>query len=141
MRPRFSIRTLLVLTALAAAACYWWISAPTQVALRFKQAVESADYRSANAMFLEANKSVRDMFTRDPDTTSAVPAAGLTVRVLPRSWTDLVRRERRLAVSGSTGEESFRGSESRQPFGYALMLVATPSGIIDLNYVTLVSRL
>jgi hypothetical protein len=32
MRFRFSIRTLLILTAIVAGACWWWAGQPTMVA-------------------------------------------------------------------------------------------------------------
>jgi hypothetical protein len=53
MRPRFSLRWLLLLTALVAAVCYWWIARPTNVANRFAAAIDSADYAAAQGMVAE----------------------------------------------------------------------------------------
>lgn len=51
MRPRFTTRTLLVLTALAAAGCYGWIARPTIVAQRFVAAVNRGELESLNNEF------------------------------------------------------------------------------------------
>ena len=50
MRPRFSLRVLLAVTALAAAFCYWWVAWPTVVATRFVEAENSGDYVAADRM-------------------------------------------------------------------------------------------
>src|SRR5262245_1142029 len=51
-RPRFSLRTLLILTALLAAFCYYR-DRPRQVANRFIAAIEAGHYRAAEAVFGE----------------------------------------------------------------------------------------
>lgn len=49
---RFSTRTLLLLTAAAGAAC-WWFVRPSQIARKFVHAIESNDFVAADACFLD----------------------------------------------------------------------------------------
>jgi hypothetical protein len=48
-RPRFSLRGLLLLTALVAAFCYWH-DRPRRVANKFAALLEGANFEAANAM-------------------------------------------------------------------------------------------
>jgi hypothetical protein len=50
MKPRFTIRVLLILTACLAAFCYWR-DRPRQIANQFVAAIESGDYKLAESMF------------------------------------------------------------------------------------------
>jgi len=50
--PRFSLRALLLLTALLAAFCYWR-DRPRQIANQFVAAIEAGDLGGARAMFLK----------------------------------------------------------------------------------------
>ncbi|HEX3601894.1 MAG TPA: hypothetical protein VHU84_17205 [Lacipirellulaceae bacterium] len=50
MRPRFSLRTLLVLTTLLALFCYFWVIMPTQTAQQFVHAVNAEDYAIADRL-------------------------------------------------------------------------------------------
>jgi hypothetical protein len=54
MRPRFSLRALFVLTTIVALGCYWLIL-PSLSAQRFVRAINSADYRQADACFQEGD--------------------------------------------------------------------------------------
>jgi hypothetical protein len=57
MRFRFSLRTLLILTALAAAACYGWIARPAILARQFVAAIEQGDFAAADRMIsIEADR-------------------------------------------------------------------------------------
>jgi hypothetical protein len=97
---RFSLRTLLILTALAAAGCYWF-ARPMVVAYRFVRAIDAEDYAAADAQFAG----------------SAVPWATFTIEeaagrggngeprparveaiLLPPTWRDLWRRQRRIEL-------------------------------------------
>ncbi len=51
MKPRISLRGLLVLTTCLAAVC-WWRDRPRQIANRFVAAIEAGDYEAADAMFV-----------------------------------------------------------------------------------------
>jgi hypothetical protein len=55
MRPRFSLRTLLLLTTIASIACYWWFIRPSRIALQFVCAVQSSDFQAADAWFRNAS--------------------------------------------------------------------------------------
>ena len=57
--PRFSLRTLLVVTALAAAGCYWLIF-PTIIARRFVDAVASPNYEHADDFLDPADRFLLD---------------------------------------------------------------------------------
>jgi hypothetical protein len=54
MRFRFSLRWLLLATAIVAACCYWLVL-PTIIAKRFVRAVASANYVRADACFADPN--------------------------------------------------------------------------------------
>lgn len=58
---RFSIRTLLIVTALAAIAM-WWLASPDATSQRFVTAIESGNYDLAGAMFLV--DGANDMLTK-----------------------------------------------------------------------------
>jgi hypothetical protein len=58
IRFRFRLRTLLALTALVAAAC-WWVTRPTVVANRFLRAMEARDYGAADQLFSDPSDAVQ----------------------------------------------------------------------------------
>lgn len=51
MRLRFSLRTLLILTAIVAGLCYYWIVMPLATAKRFVDAIGANHYEAADRMF------------------------------------------------------------------------------------------
>jgi hypothetical protein len=93
MRPRFSLRTLLILTALAAAACYWFV-APTLTARQFIAAMNRDDFGKALAM---CSGEKKQEFSSALDDHSSRVATG-SARMLPPTWRELWRRSRRLEV-------------------------------------------
>jgi hypothetical protein len=50
MRPRFSLRTLLILTTALALCCYYWVIMPTRTAKQFVRAINSEDYTTADKL-------------------------------------------------------------------------------------------
>ena len=60
MRIRFTLRTLLVLTALAAALCYWWVARPSIVAKQFQNALHRGDYTAARRLWIDKTEFLRD---------------------------------------------------------------------------------
>ncbi len=50
MRPRFSLRTLLILTTALALFCYYWVIMPTRTAKQFVHAINSEDYATADKL-------------------------------------------------------------------------------------------
>jgi hypothetical protein len=109
MRLRFSIRTLLILTALAAAACYWWVARPSVTAREFARNVDAEDYRAAGAM---VSYYVGIVVLLDCDCENRV-------EIHRRDWSDLLHRPRRITLH-RTGSD---GRTQAQP------LVATSSDI------------
>lgn len=98
LRFRYSIRTLLVLTALVAVACYW-LARPHFLARQFAAAIEAGDYAAAAAMCVNEKEmgllkllSTRPV-ERDNDTGLYVSATRFDT-----SWSDIWRRERIIEV-------------------------------------------
>jgi hypothetical protein len=87
---RFSLKTLLVLTAFVAAGCYWWIARPTMVAKRFVAAINRDDRAAARAMVArtESKASIWPRANRLPPVFEA--------RLEALTWQDLWRGERRI---------------------------------------------
>jgi hypothetical protein len=105
MHSRFSLRTLLLLTALAAAACYWWVARPTIVANRFVAAINhGATYDAADALFPkdEVTVSARHLdwlFNLSKMGINAEPGElEMNAYVFPRTWNDLIDGQRRVHV-------------------------------------------
>lgn len=96
MRPRFCLRTLLILTALLAAACYWWVARPTVVAQQFIVAIDRDDFHALQSNWVDADD--KTYFAR----YASARQAGLQPRAkcafFPRTWADLRRGERRLQL-------------------------------------------
>src|SRR3954470_18705017 len=55
MRPRFSLRTLLIFTTALAFFCYYWVIRPTQNAKQFVRAVNAEDYTTADQLTRHAS--------------------------------------------------------------------------------------
>jgi hypothetical protein len=88
MRFRFSLRTLLVLTTLAAVVC-GWLTVPTLRAYRFDAAIARGDLEAANRMFLGVGTALTEWRAR--------PAIdGIRAEVLPLTWPDLAVGRRRM---------------------------------------------
>jgi hypothetical protein len=87
MRPRFSIRTLLVLTALVAGSCYWWIEGPSATAREFARHVAAKDYRAASFMFASMS-NIRIIWGDHIQ----------RVEIHDRDWSDFLHRRRRISL-------------------------------------------
>jgi hypothetical protein len=96
MRPRFRLRTLLILTALVAAGCYWWIARPTIVAERFKFALEHGDFATASDLWIDDGRTYID-FDADMDNPH-FPVKRWNIEVQPRTWSDVRQGMRRVRV-------------------------------------------
>ena len=55
MRPRFSLRTLLIFTAFFAGFCYFWIVMPSVTAKHFVDAINAEDYVAADMFFAKSD--------------------------------------------------------------------------------------
>jgi hypothetical protein len=58
MRPRFSLRTLLIITGMFAGFCYYWIVMPTATAKRFMDVIGTEDYETADLFFWNSDDRV-----------------------------------------------------------------------------------
>jgi hypothetical protein len=107
MRPRFSIRTLLVVTALFGGVCYWWVVRPTIVANRFVLAMKNGDYVDADLMRSGINNlDIASVMMSNPQKHGWQ----LEIALLPRTMQDVWYGIRRIDVHfvrGSTTHYSF----------------------------------
>jgi hypothetical protein len=88
---RFSLKSLLLLTTIAAAACYWTLL-PTFHARRFAAAIQSGDYDAAESLFAPDKPAF-------PGDWKNREYFWPNVRIRPISWNDIVKGERRLFVA------------------------------------------
>jgi hypothetical protein len=97
MRLRYSIRVLLVATAIVAAGCYW-LMLPTIMAKRFIRAVDTADYALADNCFRDVKDRIFESYNQKFWTFQ------LQADLAPSSATQIWRGERQinfhLAVGG-----------------------------------------
>jgi hypothetical protein len=112
MRPRFSLRWLLILTALVAVACYWWTARPTILANRFRNRIAAQDFAAADRLCRDPNRrfvhravtefkagfSLTPFPTGSATTQSPVPVI-VDVHVVRRTWNDLLRGHRRIRMA------------------------------------------
>jgi hypothetical protein len=109
MRPRFSIRLLLVAFAVLAAACYVLFARPTVLAERFVAAVMGRDFRAAQSLLRNRDdRSLDDILgggtRRGNQATSKVVL--VYAEVLPREWTDLWAFQRRVILRVALQDDS-----------------------------------
>jgi hypothetical protein len=93
MRPRFTVRWLLVFIAASATLCYVLFVRPTVVAYRFVTAIERRDYAAANGLLLH---NWRYGITPPLRNTESITFA--YAEVLPREWSDIWALRRRLIL-------------------------------------------
>jgi hypothetical protein len=93
MRPRFTIRWLLVLVAALATLCYVLFVRPTVMAYRFVEAIEQRDYSAAKVL-LHSYRPNR--ITPPLEDTESINFA--YAEVLPREWSDIWALQRRLIL-------------------------------------------
>jgi hypothetical protein len=116
MRFRFSIRSLLLLFALVAAFCYWWIARPSLFVHRFDAAVERGDFAAADAMIHpESERFLADWAEKRW-------AFRAHANVEPVTFSDLCRGRRPFQLTVSTFEFD-------QTVARVFQYVATPTGI------------
>jgi hypothetical protein len=84
MRPRFSLRTLLILTALAATAC-WWVTPPTVVANRFLRAMQARDFAAADQFFSDPSNAVQ---SRIREVVGNWPLMSTESMLVKATWAD-----------------------------------------------------
>jgi hypothetical protein len=90
MRPRFSMRVLLVVLALLAAVCYLLLVRPTMLADRFDAAVNARDYAKAQALLRQPNAGPsRKLWEFKSIAIGSRQIHFVYAEVLPREWRDL----------------------------------------------------
>jgi hypothetical protein len=94
VRPRFSLRLLLVVFALLALALYLCVVRPTALAEQFVAAVSDRDYTTAQQLLGDK----RDWSVAGKSLQGRVPKA-MYVRLLPREWGDVYRCRRRVVLT------------------------------------------
>jgi hypothetical protein len=97
MRPRFSLRTQLVLTAIVAAGCYWFVL-PTIMAQRFARAVDAENYTLADSYFRDTD----DQFLHGWNEKHWRFHAQASLN--PWSWRELARGERSVNLGVAYGD-------------------------------------
>jgi hypothetical protein len=108
MRPRFTIRALLILMAVVAFACYWWVGRPAIFARRFADALARDDVAAADAMCLDPNRRFinraayyfRPRGSVNPNSQGEgnLPPIKFAADILPRTWDDLRRGRLRVVL-------------------------------------------
>jgi hypothetical protein len=95
---RYSLRALLVVSAVVPVAVYW-LALPTLNARRFVAAISARDYNAAEALCVSAKRSFPGDWAQH---ATFEPKAG----VKPLTWDDLRRGERQLYVGITYGDGS-----------------------------------
>jgi hypothetical protein len=99
MRPRFSVRVLLVVCAVLAIACYLLFARPTAIAEQFVAAVNARDFHVAESLLkpqpFRSGKSLIEYYT-SPSPNPATKAVLIYAEVLPREWNDIWSFQRRV---------------------------------------------
>jgi hypothetical protein len=94
VRPRFSLRLILLAFALLAVALYVFVVRPTTLANRFVAAVSQQEYEAAGRLMCNEEEAkewvemVRPEYSSKPDRVYA--------EVMPREWQDVWRGQRRI---------------------------------------------
>ena len=97
MRPRFSLRTLfLITTALAAFCCYWFVF-PSFQARRFVRAVRASDFAAADSCFRNADDQMLAQLNKEYWTFK------LTAELKPCSLSEFLYGQRRINYQLSFG--------------------------------------
>jgi hypothetical protein len=99
MRPRFSVRLLLIVFAVLAVVCYVLLARPTLMAERFASAVNNRDYGAAHSLLRDQRFWRRSSFFAIYTPQSATPTSKTVLiyaEVLPREWSDIWSFQRRL---------------------------------------------
>jgi hypothetical protein len=99
MRPRFSVRLLLVIFAVLAAACYLVFARPTVIAERFVAAVKARDFRVAELLLKPQRfRSGANLiaYYMSPSAEPTTKAVLIYAEVLPREWSDIWSFQRRV---------------------------------------------
>ena len=92
MRPRFSLKWLLIAFTILGVAFYVAFVRPTVIAQRFINLVEHDELQRAESLFIEPDKPF-DLGRKEKSVPVIVEA-----ELLPRTWHDVLKMQRRLEV-------------------------------------------
>jgi hypothetical protein len=128
MRPRFSLRWLLIFTALIATTCYAWVVWPTSHAQRFVEDLNRFEPEAWTTFFdVTARKrpNVPRLVLKDQRSTKEIVelafAGNVTAFLLPKTRQDLLRGQRRIALRGPIQHIGVDQIMSPSPTEYILM--------------------
>ncbi len=99
MRPRFSIRLLLLVITVLAATCYVLLVRPTVIAKRFVAAVNERDQLAAQSLLPRRDFWIGREFlaiSNPPGKDETARLVFVYAEVLPREWNDICSFERRI---------------------------------------------
>jgi hypothetical protein len=97
MRPRFSVRVLLVVVSVLAFVCYLLLVRPSVLADQFVAAVNQRDFMAANSLLLHRSSRLNEKFTEfETVAPDSKRIAFIYAEVLPREWRDIRSCQRRL---------------------------------------------
>ena len=93
MRPRFSLRLMMVAMTFSAIASYWLFVRPNSVAQQFVDLVRAKEYREAELLCGDSTHSFL------VDQVDSFGECEVEATLFPRRWSDLVRLQQRMSVT------------------------------------------
>jgi hypothetical protein len=108
MRPRFSVRLLLVIVALLAAACYVLLVRPSVIAARFVTAVNNRDYRLAESLLKPKFPTGVNLVAHytAPSPNPQIKTVLIYAEVMPREWSDIWLFQRRVIFRAALHDDT-----------------------------------
>lgn len=120
MRPRFSLRLLMIAVTLLAIACYWFFVRPTAIAQRFVSAVGEKNYQQAESLCFDVDSKFLS------ETLDKIGNAEVQVEIQPRDWQDIWKLQRRMILKVVPKEPL---PNSNEWYGAGAWIIATAAGI------------
>jgi VanZ family protein len=116
--PRYSLRLVFLAMAAAALVCYW-LMLPTMNAQRFVRALQQREYATAESLFMASSKEFPGEFKK-------FAFAEFEPRLLPLTWSELWKGERRVLVTINYGNEGATARGGAGIFAYRRGLAMHP---------------
>jgi hypothetical protein len=131
MRPRFSLRKLLILTTAFALFCYYLAVRPITLAKAFADRVAAKEYRAADLLCGDSKQSFLVAQAADWDNCD------VAVNFERRDWSDILRCQqrmtlearRRVPIRGTNKYVAFRGSLLAGPLS-----IQPPAALYPVTY-------
>ena len=104
MRPRFSVRLLLLFITVLAATCYVLLVRPTVIAKRFVAAVNERNQLAAQSLLPNRDFWIGREFlaiSNPPEKDETARLVFVYAEVLPREWNDICAFQRRIIFRAS----------------------------------------